>query len=150
MALAHDKSLLRCIGGALKEAYLSLFILFFKMSFGQWPAKSKANAHTGVLGIAIVENFLLLSVFLGLQIETEKRIELQRWAIGVGLTLPIILNYYFLIIRRHGIIFEKKFNTFDKGKRMTLLSVAVAIILTIAAIMIFVGITYRRMFLGIS
>jgi hypothetical protein len=114
-----------------------------------WPASYHADAHTGFMGVAMVENFLLLGIFFGFQIETGQRIELPHWVVGIVLAVPFILNYYFLVVRRHGILFEKEFGTFDKAKRITLLSVAVAIILVIVVMLFFVGITYRHIFFGL-
>jgi hypothetical protein len=145
---AHNKGHIHCICGALKEAYLSVFVLFFRKTYG-WSSAPASKALSGVLGVALVENFLLLGIFFGFQIETGRRIELPRWVVGIVLTVPLILNYYFLGVRRHGILFEKEFDTFDKVKRITLLSVAVAIMLAIVVMLFFIGITYRHIFLGL-
>ena len=138
---------MKALGNFLQDIYLSIFVLFLKISFGQWPEKSAANAHTGVIGLAIVNGLLALIAFFWIQIETGQRIRLQRWIIAVVLTLPFIYNYYFLIIRRQGYLFEMRFNSFSKEKRIVLLSVAVTAILVIAAALYFVGISYRRVFL---
>jgi hypothetical protein len=130
----------------VREAFLSIFVLFYQLLAGLWPAQMNADAHKGVVGISVVELLFGLSIFNWLQIETGHQASFNRTIAAVILVLGFLANYYVLVVRRMGVMFVKEFNQFRIGKRVALRLIAVG--LTAACVfMFYLSVTeFRRKF----
>lgn len=108
----------------LKEIYLSLFVLFFRIS--RWKGRMKVS--TASIGVSAVAAFLAFSVYMWISVMSQHQIVTNRWIVGgVGAAI-FVVNDYFLSIRGHGIAFEKQFRHFGKSKRIVLYLAAIGIV----------------------
>jgi hypothetical protein len=137
-----DQGIGRSLLRWLKELYLSVFVVLFR--FSGWKGRIKAGL--GSVAVSVVMAFLLLSFWAWLQVEIHQLIKLNRWIL-LALILPLaLLNDNYLIVRGHGLEFEKRFHSFRRTKRIILYSLATSIIL-LTVVAFFVSIeTYHRMF----
>ena len=115
---------------ALKELYLSVFVIFYRVAAGLWPATFNADAHKGVAGLSAVEGLLGLSAFAWLQVLASRRFELNPLIIGAIFLLLYFVNNFFLVSRRAGVEFNTEFNRFSVVKRTLLCAGAIAVVIT--------------------
>lgn len=113
---ATDFSVWRC----LKASYLSVFVLFFRMS--GWDGSMKAR--TAVMCLTVVDFILVLTIWAWLQTTFQFHIEVARWIIGGAALATYFVNDYLLVDRNVGVIFEKEFRHFHTRKQIALLLVA--------------------------
>jgi hypothetical protein len=117
----------------LKEIYLSVYVLFFRIGGGQWPSHVNADAHKGVAGVAVVEGILLITLVDWIQ-SIAGNFGIGRWVPGIVGVVIYAINYYFLVIQGNGVAFEKQFGSLPKSKRLTLRLVAVGIFVATLAL----------------
>jgi hypothetical protein len=112
----------------LKELYLAEFAFIFKAwSSSRWSSSWKPSpslkAGVGVAGVSI---FLCLIVIVAggwIEILIGKQFlphNISRWGIGIATLAIFLINYYVLVIRGHGIRFEREFDNFKKSKQKLL------------------------------
>jgi hypothetical protein len=131
---------------SLKEIYLSLFVLFFRINKGAWPEYVKADEHKGVAGITLLQGSLAIAASNFTQVLAGHQIVLDAGAAGL-MVLPVyFLNSYFLVERGAGTAFEKEFSGFARKKQTTLYLVATAITLLIVAALVLSIAVYRSAF----
>jgi hypothetical protein len=128
----------------VRELYLSLFVLFFRIGAGQWPAFMNADAFNGVTGLTVIESFFALSVSGWIESVAGRHLDLNRWEIVIAVLAIFCANYYFLIFKGVGVAFEKEFNHFPKSKRVALRLAAIGIVLAIGVFFFLSGIVFRR------
>src|SRR5438270_368629 len=100
----------------LKELYLTAFTIFFRFGVG-WSAEMRAL--NGVGGVAFVEFVFLVSVASCVDMLTGTRTSLglsSTWRIVAACLTLCPLNHYFLVVRAHGIAFERQFSHLKKPK----------------------------------
>lgn len=108
-----------------KELYLAEFAFIFKAwSSSRWSSSWKPNpslkAGVGVAGVSIfmwliangIEGWV--EIFMGKQFLP---LHISRWEIWVATLAIYLVNYYILVIRGHGIRFEREFDNFKKSKQ---------------------------------
>jgi hypothetical protein len=139
--MAIQNNLLSLMRG-IADIYLSIFVLFFRVS--RWRTSSKASS--AVVGVAVVDYVLALSLVIWAAIMTGHPLKLSPWVVGIIFLIFCSANYRFLVIRSHGVAFEKQFCGFQKSKQTTLLSVAAGILLATVAIFSFSIQAYHRTF----
>lgn len=124
----------------IKELYLSIFVLAFRLGAGQWPKEFNADAHKGVVVVALVQQMLGLAI-----VWSVPAIDVfsSKLAVGAFYFILLFINYYVLIVRGSGVKFEKEFDHFPKWKRIALLSEAAIAILASFAIAVVVAKAHR-------
>ena len=130
----------------LSNLYFSIFVLFYRLLRGLWPAQFNADAHKGVAGVSFVEWLLLLSLFEWVQIGTGHRFGFGQLTAAVVLLVGFFVNYYFLIVLRFGLEFEKQFNHFSLARRVALRGCAIAFVLIAVAVFYLSTIRYQQTF----
>jgi hypothetical protein len=115
----------------LKEAFLSIFVVAYRINRGAWPASFNADAHKAVAAVTFVELMACLTIYAWVQILSGSHIEFFQPVLWVGAFTFYIANYYFLLTKKLGSDFEKRFDRYSKARRTTL---------RIAALIIFFGV----------
>lgn len=127
---------------ALKEIYLSIFVLFYRIS--RWDGRMKAGAAS--LFVSGVTLLLVLALWAGLQIASHQHISLNRWVVGGGSAAIAMLNDYFLVVQGCGATFDKQFRHFGKRKQVTLSVIAIgSVVMTVIAFFLLVA-NYHQAF----
>jgi hypothetical protein len=100
----------------LAVAYLSLFVLFYRVSAKQWSAG--VNAFKGVLGTIAVQVMIIVSLagLISVMIGSPLQSGSMRWLSALSVPLWLV-NQHFLVSRRIGVKFEERSRTFDKSER---------------------------------
>jgi len=122
----------------IRELYLALFVLFFRLDVRRWPsyANANANGYNGALGISLVETFAALSVLFWFEIVSGYRFGLDSrlGLVALGIFAVYFTNLYFLIDRARGVALEREFACLSRRKRVALLAAAAAIFVASAAV----------------
>lgn len=125
----------------LKDLYLTVFTLGYKAGIaGNWERLNpkwgpSVDAGKGVFLIWIIAFFILMGIkdWVEICVGTKFSFDSSLWvkvAISFALYLP---NYYILVIRGHGITFERKFNDIEKSRKILLVvSFAMLLLVTVA------------------
>lgn len=109
----------------LKEVYLSIFVLFYRIS--RWKGRMKASSAS--FSVSVVEIFLALTMWLWIQLVADRYIELNRWVAAIAVSILIVgSSDYFLYKRGHGIAFERQFLHFSRSKQIALYAAAISIV----------------------
>jgi len=111
----------------LKESFLSIFVVGYRLHHGAWPPSFNADAHKAVAVVTIFETVMALTVFTWVQILFDSRVapsHIVLWLVAVAL---YGVNYHFLLTKKVGSDFEKRFNHFPKVRRVSLRIVALVI-----------------------
>lgn len=126
----------------LKEIYLSLFLLFYRLSL--WKGRMKARVASICVGI--LEFMLVFTIWLWIQIATHEYIQLDRWIVVASIFLIAGPGEYLLVVRGHGIAFEKQFHSFSKSKRIALYLAAIGVVLATGIAFYLTVIGYHQTF----
>ena len=119
----------RGLFGFFKEIYLTIFILFYRVGSSDWPEAT--NRSKGAVGVSMVAISLIVGTLDFVCTLAGKRIiAMPKWAMYLFCFVIWLLNFYALVIRRHGLKFETEFNKFSKLKRN---------VLRVAGIVVFLG-----------
>jgi len=121
---------------SLKEMYLSIFVLFFRIS--RWRGSMKARTAAG--GLTIVEGLLAISLSAWVAAATHQLVEVNRWIIGAAFVVLYLLNDHFLVDQGRGIAFVEQFRSFPAGKR-TVLYLAAAGVVLMTGIALYLSVT---------
>src|SRR6201985_1987045 len=109
----------------LKEAYLSLFVLFFQIS--RWKGRMKACSAS--ICVSVIEGLLVLTLWGWIQTATHHYVELSSWSVVAAAIAIGGPTDYFLVVRNHGVAFEKQFRSFGKSKRIAMYLAAIGVII---------------------
>jgi len=133
----------------LKEIYFTSFTILFRLGGGEWPRK--VNAWKGVVGIALIEGLILLSLEGWFEILAGSQFlpHLPKWMVVTVFLILSFANYYGLVLCQHGIVFEQEFDKFNRAKKMLLLTICVAIMLAVGAFFIYSAVRHRH-FIGVD
>jgi hypothetical protein len=132
----------RSVMRPLKEIYLSVFVLFFRIS--RWRGSMKAR--TAALGLTVVEGFLAMSFGTWIASAVHQNIEVNRWIIGIAFVVLYSLNDYFLVDQGRGVAFEKQFRNFPSAKRTVLYLAAISIVLATGIVLYLSVVDYHQTF----
>jgi len=108
---------------AFIDVYLSLFVLFYRIS--RWKGRLKASSAS--LGMMIVEILLAGAIWMWIQMATGRYIELNPWAVIACAVLILAPSDYFLVVRGHGPAFERQFRQLARSKQIALYVVAMSV-----------------------
>jgi hypothetical protein len=108
----------------LKELYLSVFLLFFRITL--WKGRMKASM--AAICVSVVEGLLALTLWTWVQTITHLDFEPSRWIILFFFLLIAGPGDYFLVVRGHGEAFDKQFQHFGKSKRIALYVAATCVV----------------------
>lgn len=127
----------------LKEIYLTGFTIFFRISR---PKDIAYKAGFAIGGVTLIQSFILIGIFYCIQMFLNKQILLSKPALGIAVFILFLINEYILYIRKHGIKFEREFNSLKKSRKNRL--VAGYAVVTVAAIVFLIcsAIAYRHFF----
>jgi hypothetical protein len=130
----------------LKELYLTEFIVFYRASQKSWS--HGYNAGKGAAGVSLFVGIILMCITLWIEIFTGNQFLpiLNRWETWIGFLAFVLVNYYFLVIRGHGIRFEREFNNLKKSKRMFLQVSCFVVSLISAGFFIYSAHAYQHFF----
>jgi hypothetical protein len=142
--VSSDEGIARSVADRLKELYLTLFVLFFRIS--RW--KGRVKAGTAASGVAIVMWVIFLSVWACVQTVTHNDNIPSRWIVGGAAFLSAIANDYYLVTLGRGVAFEKHFRDFHALKRTVLYLAAISIIVVAGTAFYFSTAAYHHL-LGI-
>jgi hypothetical protein len=127
-----------------KELYLSVFVLLFRIS--RW--KGEFRAYSAALGVAVVEGILVLTFWAWIQTATKHYIEVNKWALIIAIFVIVSPTNYFLVLRGHGLAFERRFDDFSERKQAALYIAAVCIVVGVGIAFYLSVDSYHRAFLS--
>jgi len=130
----------------LKEVAQTLFVLFYRLGRGAWPAQFNADAHKGAAGITFVKALFAPSLFDWYQIYTAGQLRPAHWLMGAAAALIYALNYYYWVSLGTGTAFERKFDTLSKRRKIVLYAAAVLIAIVSGVLFFFSVNVYRQTF----
>jgi len=112
----------------LREVYLTVFVLFFRIGQHSWSATT--NAAKGAAGITWLQFMLLITVAAWLYFFTGDRrlITISSPLFYVLFGAIYLLNYYTLVARQTGLRFESAFKTMGSRHRSLLVVTSVGFI----------------------
>ena len=126
-----------------KELYLALFVVLFRIS--RWRATAKVSS--AIVGLSVVDSTIALIFFSWVEIVAGRRLGLLNfWFIGIALFPIYFINHYVLIVRGHGMAFERKFNDFAKNRRVALRLIASGLFVITYAALFFTIAVYQQTF----
>jgi hypothetical protein len=130
----------------LKELYLAEFTFFYRASSKSWS--HGANAGKGAAGVSLVLSLILMGISLWIEIFTRSQFlpVLNRWETWIASLAFIVVNYYVLVIRGHGIRFERELNDLKKSKQTFLQVSSLVVSLASAAFFICSLFAYQHFF----
>jgi hypothetical protein len=102
----------------LKELYLTGYVFFYRASSRSWS--HAYNVGKGIAGVSLFVSLILLGINGWIEILVGKQFfiphvsRLDGW---VEAFVTFLANYYILVVRSHGIRFEKDFNNLKKSKQ---------------------------------
>lgn len=110
----------------LKELYLAEFTAFFKAwSNSRWSSSWKPSlslkAGIGVAGVSLLIALTLIGISMWIEIIMGKRVivpHISKLTVWIASLVVYLANYYALVIRGHGIRFEREFNNLEKSKQI--------------------------------
>jgi hypothetical protein len=127
---------------AFREVWLSIFVLFFRIS--RWKGSMKATSATA--GPAMLEAVLAVSGLCWLEIVLHHRFYINKWLIGVLGAIIFWVNSHVLVGRGSGLKFEKEFSEFSSPKQAALFSGAALTTVAIGFFLYFTVTVYHRAF----
>ena len=105
----------------LKELYLSEFTSFYRASKSSWS--HHYNAGKGVAGVSLFTFLIFAGIETQIEILVGKQslsLYLAHWYGWIATFVVFAINYYILVIRGHGIRFEREFDNLKKSKQKKL------------------------------
>lgn len=129
-----------------KEIYLTCFTLFYRFACKRWSHGS--NVGKGLGGVVLIESICLIVIASWIEIYSGARFLLTQgkmtvWAVILIIAVP---NFYALVVRDHGIKFEREFSHLEKGRRLRLVLNCAAVLLILLAFAIYSVYTYQHFF----
>jgi hypothetical protein len=107
------------------EVYLSIFVLFFRLS--RWKGRMKSG--TASMAVSVFLGMLIATIWAEAQIAFHQHINLNRWLAAGALASVFALNDYVLVAREVGTEFAQRFQRFATGKQIRLYVVAILIVI---------------------
>jgi hypothetical protein len=138
----------------IKELYFTAFTLGYKFrTAGGWQRLNhrfgtKMDQGKGVLFVSIIELFLLKGIESHIEIYTRTRFLFDS-SFGVIIIISFAFycaNYYALIVRGHGMRFERDFKDLKRSKKFILVASFAVLLLATITFCIYSDSAYRRFF----
>jgi hypothetical protein len=108
--------MLKLIVHFLKELYLAEFASFYRIN-RKW-ASAGWSAGSGSAGVSLFVCINLVAIAGWVAILTESRLpDFPKWEGWIASFIIYLVNYYTLVIRGHGIKFEREFIHLKKSKQ---------------------------------
>lgn len=123
-----------------KDVYLSIFLIFFRLS--RWKGEMRSSSAS--IAVSVILGMLISIVWGEAQIALHERINLNRWLVISGLALAFGLNAH--VLRKAGAKFEQRFRTFAASKQLGLQVAAVLIVVSIVSALFASISSYHRAF----
>jgi hypothetical protein len=105
-----------------------------------------ADAHFGAAGVTVTQGFLALISINWVEISTNHRIKMSLWMGAAVATVLYSVNDYLLVWRGSGVAFEEQFKSFSKTKKITLYTVAAAIVVAVWILFFVTASVYQETF----
>jgi hypothetical protein len=130
----------------LKELYLTGFTLGFKFAHERWTPL--INLGKGVAGVTLFEAFIFMeiAVWIAIYFGMKSFFDADKWTIGAIFMALCAANHYILVIRGHGIKFEREFSNLEKSKKSRLLASCAVLMLANFVFFIYSVSAYHRFF----
>jgi hypothetical protein len=111
------------------DIYLSVFVLFFRIGRNSWSYTS--NAAKAVAGITWIQLMLLVGVIAWLYYFTGVKLLLAipRPVFYISFGIITLVNYYTLVTRQVGTLFESEFSNFAYRRRSLLIATSIAVVI---------------------
>jgi hypothetical protein len=90
-----------------------------------------------------------IAAWINILAGTDARLDIPKWAAGLAFLVLCAANYYPLVVRGHGITFEREFSNLQKSTKIRLLASCVGVILIAIAFFLYSAIAHRR-FIGVD
>jgi hypothetical protein len=122
----------------LKELYLTGFTLGFRFRIpqrfgGGWGPIIDAGKGAGFLSLITFVILMDIGDWIEIYVGTRFSFHSDPWVIRASGLALYLANYYVLVIRGHGIKFEREFDKLEKSRKILLVvSCAVLVLATIA------------------
>lgn len=101
----------------VKQLYLTGFAVIFRLS----RSKDVDNRAGGAIGlITLIEWFILIGILFYVQILVGSKFVFAKPVVIISFIALLFVNLYFLAVRRHGIKFEREFDSLEKPRRIAL------------------------------
>lgn len=120
-----------------RQLYLSIYVLFFRLVRGAWPAAMRAEAYNGAFGITLLGFFLFVTVGIWLELLTGSTLFLMGYVLFPFSMLLFAGNVFFLIKKGYGTEFESEFTNMPDKKRKTLKALATSIVVGVVALFVY-------------
>jgi len=130
----------------LKEIYLTGFTLGFKFACERWTPL--INLGKGVTAVALFEAFILMGIagWIDVYLGSRTFLSASKMAVGIAFLVLCAANHYILVIRGHGIKFERDFSNLEKSRKIRLLVTCALLMLANFAFFIYSVSAYQRFF----
>ncbi len=128
----------------VKEVYLAGYAVCFRLS----RARNVNYKAGGAIGfITLIEWFIFLGILSYVQISIRSKFVFSKPIVIIAFIALFFANQYFLTVRRHGIKFEREFDSLEKSRRITLVVIFAAVTVAATVFCICSGIAFRH-FIG--
>lgn len=127
----------------LKQFYLSVFLIFFRIGHNSWSPI--VNSAKGVAGVTLVQIALLAAMACWVQYFNDA--SSSRIPMPVFYLISAVLawvNYHLLVTRGDGVRYEKEFQTFPTRKKASALFSGIGIFLFCFGLLVFSAIIVRQ------
>jgi small-conductance mechanosensitive channel len=127
----------------LKEIYLTLFTIFFRLRHTQ-SAATKAGRAIGA--IVVIEGLILMSISSCIEMFIGHKFLLPKAIVLIVLVALCFINQYILFTRGYGIKFDSEFDKMNKMKKFVLMMACLALMLIALIFFIVSTLAYSRFF----
>jgi hypothetical protein len=129
----------------LRQLYLAGFVVSFRLS----RSKNVNYRAGGAIGlITLVEWFILIGILSCVQISVGSKFVFAKPIVIIAFIALFFVNQYFLTVRRHGIKFEREFDSLEKPRRIALVVGCAVVAVAAIVFVIYSGIAFRH-FIGV-
>jgi len=138
--------MLKAIFQFLNELYLTCFTLFFRVGIYRWPLHVEFSKAAAL--VTLIEWFILLEIasWIDICLGTRFLLNVGKWVAVTAFLALCFPNYYVLVIRGHGVRFEREFNKLEKSRKNLLVASFIMMMLAVIAFFIYTKSTYQSFF----
>jgi hypothetical protein len=131
----------------VKTLYLSVFLAFYRLGQGLWPARLNFDALRGVGGVSAIGIILALNMSGWLEVVLKKHLAYSQTSLGIFSIIFLAINYHILVIRGAGVRFEHESSYMPRGKRILIYVIGASVVLATAVFSYYSVAAYREAFL---
>lgn len=119
-----------------KEIYFTAFIIFFRAGSADWTPT--INASKGVAAVALIESAFLIGIasWIDIYFRIKSLFDNSKLTAILAFLILCAVNHFLLVVRGHGIKYEREFSHVTKNRKIFL--VVSCVILMLASVVFFV------------